>query len=169
MTAGAVRTSLYRLYDAGNVLLYVGIAEDPAKRWAEHAANKTWWPNVTRRDVEWFPARELAEDAERIAITTERPAHNIRHAVPHLSDNERADLFARYKEAVRTERDLRPQVKEAAVQEMLAGASVTQLAKLTGMTPEVFRRIARAEGVERKREPTVGREVEAKRAGRDAS
>jgi hypothetical protein len=82
--------------------------------------------------------------------------HNVRHAVPQLSGEERAALFARYKEAVTAERDLRPRVKEAAAQEMLAGATVGQLAKLTGMTPEVFRRIARAEGVERKRPPTNG-------------
>ncbi len=151
------RTALYRLYDAADGLLYIGIAEDPKKRWAEHAADKAWWPDVTRRDVEWITGRELAEDAERAAIATEAPRHNIRHALPRLSDGERADLFARYKEAVTLERQLRPMVKEASVQEMLAGASVTQLAKLTGMTPEVFRRIARAEGVERKRPPTVGR------------
>ncbi|MCX4993435.1 hypothetical protein [Streptomyces sp. NBC_00568] len=52
------------------------------------------------------------------------------------------------------------QVAAADEVEEVAGAD-----ELSGMTPEVFRRIARAEGVERKREPTVGREVEAKRSG----
>lgn len=37
------------------------------------------------------------------------------------------------------------------------GATVSQLAKLTGLTAEYFRRIARAEGVERLRPPTVGK------------
>lgn len=157
MTTASERTALYRLYDSTDSLLYVGIAEDPKKRWSEHAADKPWWSEVSRRDVEWFADRETAEDAERAAIDSEGPLHNLRHARPQLSGKERADLFARYKEAVNTERALRPQVKEAAAQEMQTGVSVGQLAKLTGMTPEVFRRIARAVGVERKRPPTVGK------------
>lgn len=79
-------------------------------------------------------------------------------------DDETERLYSRYKRALETERELKDPVREQAALDLKAGASVTQLAKLTGMTPEVFRRIARAEGVERKREPTVGREVEAKRA-----
>jgi predicted GIY-YIG superfamily endonuclease len=163
--APAGRTALYRLYDSADALLYVGIAEDPKKRWSEHAADKPWWSNVAQRDVEWFSARELAEAAERVAITSEAPLHNVRHARPQLSGEERAELFARYKEAVTTERTLRPQVKDAAAQEMLTGVSVGQLAGLTGMTPEVFRRIARAEGVERKRPPTSGRLISERPVG----
>ncbi|MFF0166794.1 hypothetical protein [Streptomyces prasinus] len=79
-------------------------------------------------------------------------------------DDEAERLYGRYKRALETERELKDPVREQAALDLKSGASVTQLAKLTGMTPEVFRRIARAEGVERKREPTVGREVEAKRA-----
>lgn len=79
-------------------------------------------------------------------------------------DDEAERLYGRYKRALETERELKDPVREQAARDLKAGASVTQLSKLTGMTPEVFRRIARAEGVERKREPTVGREVEAKRA-----
>lgn len=74
-------------------------------------------------------------------------------------DEETARTYARYKRALETERELRDPVREHAARDLHAGATVTQLAKLTGMTPEVFRRIARAEGVERKREPTVGREA----------
>lgn len=72
-------------------------------------------------------------------------------------DEESARTYARYRKALETERELKDPVRELAAQDLKAGASVTQLAKLTGMTPEVFRRIARAEGVERKRPPTVGR------------
>jgi hypothetical protein len=71
-----------------------------------------------------------------------------------------AALFARYKRYLDGERALREPVKEMAARELKAGrATVGQLAKLTGMTDEVFRRIARAEGVERLREPTVGKEA----------
>lgn len=70
-----------------------------------------------------------------------------------------AQLFARYKRALETERSLKDPVKEMAARELKAGASVSLLAKLTGMTDEVFRRIARAEGVERRRPPTVGKDA----------
>ncbi|QIP87622.1 hypothetical protein GLX30_30380 [Streptomyces sp. Tu 2975] len=72
-------------------------------------------------------------------------------------DKDAADLFARYKRHYEAERDLKPAMREMAARELKAGASVGQLAELTGLTPEVFRRIARAEGVERKRPPTVGK------------
>jgi len=75
-------------------------------------------------------------------------------------DDVTAKLFGRYKRARETEKELQPQVREAAAQALKDGATVSQLAKLTGLTDEVFRRIARAEGVERLRPPTVGREVE---------
>lgn len=79
-------------------------------------------------------------------------------------DDEAERLYGRYRRALETERELKDPVREQAARDLKAGASVAKLAKLTGMTPEVFRRIARAEGVERKRPPTVGREVEAERA-----
>lgn len=67
------------------------------------------------------------------------------------------DLFGRYKTAYETERELKPAVQEAADRALKGGASVGWLAKQTGLTPEVFRRRARALGVEHKRPPTVGK------------
>lgn len=75
-------------------------------------------------------------------------------------DDDTAALYASYKRHLEAERELRDQVREAATRDLKAGAGVGDLAKLTGMTPEVFRRIARAEGIERRRAPTVGREAE---------
>lgn len=66
-------------------------------------------------------------------------------------------VFARYKELHDGERELKPEMLALADRELKAGASVGQLAKLTGLLPEVFRRRARALGVERKRPPTVGK------------
>lgn len=70
---------------------------------------------------------------------------------------EAAETFARYKAHYEGERALKPEMLEAADQELKAGATVGQLAAWTGLTPEVFRRRARALGVERKRPPTVGK------------
>ncbi|MFI0914187.1 hypothetical protein [Streptomyces abikoensis] len=67
------------------------------------------------------------------------------------------ELFARYKQHYEGERDLKPQMRELAGRELQAGATVGQLAAMTGLTPEVFRRMARDLGVERRRPPTVGK------------
>lgn len=58
-------------------------------------------------------------------------------------DAETAEKFATYRQAIETERELKPDVRERAEAALKAGATGTQLARLTGMTPEVFRRMAR--------------------------
>lgn len=70
-----------------------------------------------------------------------------------------AHVFGRFKRANDTARTLLPEVKDFAARELKAGATVRDLANLTGLTDELFRRIARAEGVERLRPPTVGRDA----------
>lgn len=66
-------------------------------------------------------------------------------------------LYAKYKRAREIEAELKDPVRQQAEDDLRAGATVGQLAKLTGLTPEYFRRIAREIGVERKRPPTVGK------------
>lgn len=73
------RTALYRLYDANEQLLYVGITNDPPSRMVQHAGDKTWWPQVAQHSIEWLDSREAALDAERSAIITERPRYNHTH------------------------------------------------------------------------------------------
>lgn len=73
----------------------------------------------------------------------------------YMPPDDRAQLYARFKRHNDAVKDLTPEVRKAAAEELKAGASVGQLAKLTGLTPEVFRRIAREIGVERRRPPTV--------------
>ena len=75
----------------------------------------------------------------------------------HTPAPEAAETFARYKAHYEGERTLKPDMLESADRELKAGATVGQLAAWTGLTPEVFRRRARALGVERKRPPTVGK------------
>lgn len=76
MTESPERTALYRLYDAADLLLYVGITGKPKSRWTQHTADKPWWPQVKRREVEWFDSRPLAARAEVEAILAESPAYN---------------------------------------------------------------------------------------------
>lgn len=72
------RTALYRFFDASGVLLYVGITDNPSKRWNEHAISKraTWWSTVAKKTLEWYPSRDAADAAETQAINVERPLHN---------------------------------------------------------------------------------------------
>lgn len=70
-------TALYRLYAADDRLLYVGITDNLKRRFGQHAADKAWWPEVSRRTVSWHASRDAAEAAEDAAIKAERPAHNI--------------------------------------------------------------------------------------------
>lgn len=78
-TPPSARAALYRLYDANDRLLYVGMTSDPKKRWAAHAVRKPWWPEVATRDVEWFADRKAAQEAEAAAIRGESPLYNHQH------------------------------------------------------------------------------------------
>jgi len=73
------RTAVYRLYDAADVLLYIGVAKNFGLRWAQHASAKPWWPEVQRQTVNWYPDRPAAEAAEKEAIRAESPRHNVIH------------------------------------------------------------------------------------------
>lgn len=74
--ADPVPTALYRLRNKGGDLLYVGISEDPYRRWTEHAGDKPWWPQVVRLELDWHASRDEAAAAETEAIGTERPTFN---------------------------------------------------------------------------------------------
>jgi predicted GIY-YIG superfamily endonuclease len=73
------RTALYRFFD-GDSLVYVGITSNPVQRFAQHAADKSWWPQVTRRTIEWYETRRAAEMAEQAAIKLKNPIYNVVHS-----------------------------------------------------------------------------------------
>lgn len=70
-------TDLYRHFDAEGRLLYVGIAIDAGKRSKQHQWMSSWFEKVSRTEVERHPNRAAALRAEREAIRTEAPIHNI--------------------------------------------------------------------------------------------
>lgn len=71
-----LRTAVYRFYGADGALLYVGMSENPAARMDDHHA-KPWWPQVCRRELEWFDNQWLAADEETALIRTAKPNYNI--------------------------------------------------------------------------------------------
>jgi hypothetical protein len=75
--------TLYRYYDAGDRLLYVGITGQGHWRAGQHAAMAAWWPLVARATFEHFDSEPAARAAEQEQIATLDPLYNIagrRHA-----------------------------------------------------------------------------------------
>lgn len=70
-------TALYRHFDEGGELLYVGISSSVIQRLAQHSRHTKWARRIARVDVEYYESREAAEAAERSAIRAERPLWNI--------------------------------------------------------------------------------------------
>ncbi|MFI6656627.1 GIY-YIG nuclease family protein [Streptomyces sp. NPDC050523] len=67
------RTALYRLYGLEG-LLYVGISVSPLTRVRTHLREQPWGPSVIGIRIDYPPD---AEAAEREAVFTERPRHNV--------------------------------------------------------------------------------------------
>ena len=78
--AATSRQLLYRLYDAGGLLLYVGRTSNWEHREASHRGGKSWWNEVARREFVPCASQAEVEYAEAVAIVVERPRHN--KAVP---------------------------------------------------------------------------------------
>jgi hypothetical protein len=70
-------TVLYRLFGAAGDLLYAGVTGDLRGRFTQHAADKHWWSQVTRKTVTWYGSRSDALLAETAAIADEHPRYNI--------------------------------------------------------------------------------------------
>lgn len=91
--------------------------------------------------------------------------HGAMSKSDYTPDTRQAQTFARFKRHYEAQKALLPEVKEMAAEALKGGATVGELARWTGLTDELFRRIARAEGVERLRPPTVGREAKTPPSG----
>lgn len=156
------RTALYRLFDVTGQLLYIGISGNPDVRFGQHAGTKDWWGAVVERKIEWFNTRDEAVDAERAAIRSERPVWNSKHSIYYGISSETEALFEEFRRTREERIMLLAQVKALAPDLMRKGATIGQLAKWTGLTDEVFRRIGRAHNIDRLREPTVGKNAKPK-------
>lgn len=80
---GNDETAVYRLFDAADRLLYVGIGRNPMTRWAAHAEQHAWWSDVAHFTVVWHPTRKEAAGEERRALHGESPVHNTHGTARH--------------------------------------------------------------------------------------
>ena len=82
---GDRRTALYRWFyvdspEYGDSLGYVGISYDVLRREQQHSAGlRAFMEGNVRREVVYYATRGEAEAAEKLAIETERPIHNVVH------------------------------------------------------------------------------------------
>jgi predicted GIY-YIG superfamily endonuclease len=60
-------------------LLYVGITGSPPQRFRAHSKTKEWWHRISDVKLVHFEDRAALIDAERDAIKSEHPLHNIVH------------------------------------------------------------------------------------------
>ncbi len=149
------RTAVYRFYDKGGALLYVGITHDTKVRFAQHASDKSWWPKVCTREVVWHPTRRDAECEEVHAIATENPKHNsnrgILAALPKpvrtlhgwQPSHKSRRLLAALLQAERDAIDARLDLEEDALRELRDGANPSMLSRFYPWRAEDLRKLQR--------------------------
>lgn len=71
-----MKTYLYRLFNSGNDLLYVGVTSGLTARFADHKHSKPWWDDVHTMAITVHETREAALAEEAKAIALETPEHN---------------------------------------------------------------------------------------------
>lgn len=89
------RYVVYRLWAADDSLLYIGSTGNWPLRMTQHQRHQPWWGQITRTALDYFPTREAAYAAERIAIQLEHPRHNKVHNNPVRQAAEAARRAAR--------------------------------------------------------------------------
>jgi hypothetical protein len=75
-------TAVYRIFDADERLLYVGITCNLKARLSNHHACKPWWPDARSAAIEWCADRRIALHQEACAIPGENPRYNITRPYP---------------------------------------------------------------------------------------
>jgi len=73
-------TAVYRFFDSDGRLLYVGMSNQPIRRWYSHT-ERPWWRCASMYEITWYDTGEDAAAAEMLAIRSENPLHNI-HCTP---------------------------------------------------------------------------------------
>ena len=71
------QTKLYKIYDAEETLLYVGVSISILRRFEEHLNSTKWSKTAATIKIETFDKRSSAIKAEELAIKSENPIFNI--------------------------------------------------------------------------------------------
>lgn len=76
---------LYRHFDKDGILLYVGISASAINRLGQHETHAHWFDTITSVTIQHYETREEVVKAERVAIATENPVHNLMRPLPAWS------------------------------------------------------------------------------------
>ena len=76
---GTTVHALYRFRNSAGRVIYIGITNNPERRFAQHAESKPWWDEVVTREICFYPSRITLAAAEVQAIQRERPLYNKQH------------------------------------------------------------------------------------------
>lgn len=69
------KACVYRVFDEDGALLYVGSTYSFELRKRSHQ-DKNWYDRAVKWDVDWYPSRQQATDAEYLTIHNENPVYN---------------------------------------------------------------------------------------------
>jgi predicted GIY-YIG superfamily endonuclease len=78
----AMTTFVYRLYNASDELLYIGMSGRLMARIETHTQTQPWRDQIAYVKADGFPNRKAASRAEREAIRIENPKYNVLHKTP---------------------------------------------------------------------------------------
>ncbi|MFJ2676364.1 GIY-YIG nuclease family protein [Streptomyces sp. NPDC087525] len=164
------RTAVYRLYDTVGALIYVGITNNPPRRWSLHAYEKTWWSDVTLREVEWHSTREEAEIVEAETISIFRPKWNTDGGEPPRGrpgstsgklrrgwepDERIMQLVEQYDQEQRNLAQARDALEAEIVRVMRTGVSASRISKFLPFSTPMVQSIGKRAGVPLLRAATV--------------
>lgn len=76
-------SAVYSIYDVEGVVIYVGVAFDPALRVSVHRAARAWGSEADSWSADWYEDRESAEAAEIQAIVAKMPKYNVHGTERH--------------------------------------------------------------------------------------
>jgi hypothetical protein len=76
-------SSVYRIYNADDEVIYVGMSYVPAARIGVHRRTKPWGGEIVRWQAEWHPNRGACQLAEEQLIKELWPRYNVVHTPEH--------------------------------------------------------------------------------------
>jgi len=77
--------AVYRIYDADDLLLYVGMSIQPSQRIHDHSV-KEWFVSADKVKICWHKTKESALNAEAISIITGKPKFNKAYSLNRVID-----------------------------------------------------------------------------------
>lgn len=69
-------TSVYKLYNKSDELLYIGISGSAITRLSQHKQDKQWYIEIARVEIEHYETEKQARDVEGILIKELNPRYN---------------------------------------------------------------------------------------------